>query len=210
MESASPTCEAVFDWLGFEPSEDQTRQLGEYAKWLVEEAIPAGGVGPREADRIWSRHIGDSLVFAAAWKDDLSPNELIDIGSGSGLPGIPLAILFPECQVTLLDRGGRRIRLLQRAVRVLDLDNATVVDRDAQTLDEKWRAITFRGSLRLASAAKLVRKCLLPDGVAVFGYSTKPDPDPVPDIDGINTKLNLVPPSVLGHSAWLLNMRLDD
>ncbi len=200
----------LFDWLGLEPTNDQLALLDRFSSWLVDEAIPAGGLGPREGERIWTRHIGDSLAFAQAWVDDLSPNELLDVGSGSGLPGIPLAIVFPECQVTLLDRGGRRVRLLERAVRVLGLENALVRDEDALTLDERWRAMTFRGSLRLEVAAPLIRRCLMPTGVAVFGYSTKPDPPPVPRLQGMRTELQETPPRVLGHTAWLLNMRLDD
>jgi len=199
----------LFDWIGIEPPAGAEKTLDQYAQWLIDEAIPAGGIGPREADRVLSRHIGDSLAFAQAWRDDLAPNELIDIGSGAGLPGIPLAILFPECQVTLLDRGGRRIRLLERAVRVLKLDNTSVVNRDATDMDELWRAMSFRGSLRLTAAADLIRKCLLPAGVAVFGFSTRPTPPPVPSLDGLHTELVEVPAEILGHSSWLLNIRHD-
>ncbi len=205
-----PGRSSIFDWLEVEPSPEQIELLDQYAAWLVDEAIPAGGLGPREGTRVWGRHVADSLAFAAAWRDELSPNELIDIGSGAGLPGIPLAIMFPDCQVTLLDRGGRRIRLLHRAVRVLGLENAVVEDRDAAEVSEPWRAITFRGSLRLAAAADLVRRCLLPGGTAVFGYSTRPDAPPLPSLPGIETELVSVPQVVLGHTAWLLNMRVDD
>ncbi len=205
-----PRLGQLFDWLEVDPTADQRVLLEQYASWLVDEAIPAGGLGPREGSRVWTRHIGDSLAFAQAWIGELSPNELIDIGSGSGLPGIPLAILFPDCQVTLLDRGGRRIRLLERAVRVLRLDNAVVRDEDAAALDERWRSMTFRGSLRLNDAATLVRRCLLPQGIAVFGYSTLPEPPPVPELEGISLDLRETPPGVLGHTAWLLNMRLHD
>ena len=199
----------LFEWIGVRPEVGTAQKLDRYADWLISEAIPAGGIGPREADRVLTRHIGDSLVFAQAWRDDMAPNELIDIGSGAGLPGIPLAILYPDCQVTLLDRGGRRIRLLERATRVLKLENVSIEDRDAQTLDELWRTITFRGSLRLESAADLITKCLMPTGVAVFGYSTKPEPPPVPGLEGLQIELVEGPTEILGHSAWLLNIRKD-
>ena len=81
--------EAAARWCGLELSQQQIDALSEYAEWLVAEAIPAGGLGPREASRIWDRHIADSLVFATAWRDVEVPHELLDIGSGVGLPESP-------------------------------------------------------------------------------------------------------------------------
>ena len=46
---------------------EQEDQLDRYAEWLLNEAIPAGGLGPREGPRIWDRHVADSLLFASAW-----------------------------------------------------------------------------------------------------------------------------------------------
>ena len=119
--------------------------LESYCEWLLAEAIPAGGLGPREGDKIWSRHIGDSLTFASAWEQP--PNEILDVGTGVGLPGIPLAIAWPDTVVTLLDRGGRRIRLLHRAVRSLALTNVVIAQGDAFSVADEWAGLTFRGSM---------------------------------------------------------------
>ena len=66
MESVEAARSAA-KWAGHPLSDDSAELLEAYALWLEAEAIPAGGLGPREADRLWSRHIADSLLFAAAW-----------------------------------------------------------------------------------------------------------------------------------------------
>ncbi|MCJ7726924.1 MAG: class I SAM-dependent methyltransferase, partial [Acidimicrobiia bacterium] len=114
------------EWAGFPLTSAQETQLEVYAGWLRDEAIPAGGLGPREGERVWARHIADSLSFAAAWRNRTPPREILDVGSGVGLPGIPLAILWPDALITTLDRGGRRIRLLTRATRIVGLVNVDV------------------------------------------------------------------------------------
>ena len=76
------------------------------------------------------------MTFGVGW--DAPPDEVLDVGTGVGLPGIPLAILFPETMVTLLDRGGRRVRLLHRAVRVLGLPNVVIAQGDAFAVADEW------------------------------------------------------------------------
>ena len=83
----------VAEWIGFPIGEDQAAALEEFASWLAAEAIPAGGLGPDEGPRLWDRHVCDSLAFAVGWPDD-QPDDALDVGSGVGLPGIPLAVLW--------------------------------------------------------------------------------------------------------------------
>jgi len=67
---------------------------------------------------------------------------VIDVGSGVGLPGIPLAILWPDTTVRLVERSGRRARLLRRAVRILDLENAHVDEGDLGSLEPAaWEGV---------------------------------------------------------------------
>lgn len=215
MESVSIAAAAA-EWAGFELDEVAREQLEAYALWLEAEAIPAGGLGPREGERLWSRHIGDSLVFAAGWRGR-RPREVLDVGTGVGLPGIPLAILFPDCEVTLLDRGGRRIRLLQRVVRVLDLHNVAVFQGDVFDVADEFAGVVYRGSVKAPESVGLSAKLLDVPGTAVLGLSRRPEPpDRTRDLVGVAAALGLdaevvgVPPTILDGPAWLLIMRAGD
>ncbi len=205
----------VAAWSGLGELDDEAvERLQRYAAWLVEEAIPAGGIGPREAERIWTRHVLDGLIFAAGWRDRDHPSELLDVGTGVGLPGIPLAIVMPDTLVTLLDRGGRRIRLIHRVLRVLELTNAVPAQADVFAVADEWEALTFRGSVKAQEAVGLASRLLTLGGTAVLGLSRKPEPPPMTrDLRGIagamglETELDEVPPEILDGPAWLLIMR---
>jgi 16S rRNA G527 N7-methylase RsmG len=204
--------ERAVDYAGWSLTRSQRDQLFAYGRWLVEEAIPAGGLGPREADRVWTRHIGDSLTFAVAW--DEQPDEILDVGTGVGLPGIPLAILFPDTMVTLLDRGGRRIRLLHRAARMLELGNVVIAQGDAFAVADEWGGLAFRGSISPPEAIGLTNRLLIPDSRAVLGLSRRPErPERADDLVALSAALGIaaevreVPHEVLDGPSWLLIMR---
>lgn len=208
--------ERALEWLGAPVDQRLIGRLEAYATWLVDEAVPAGGLGPREAARVWGRHIGDSLVFAHGWPAD-PPHELLDVGSGVGLPGIPLAMLWPDTHVTLLDRGGRRTRLLHRAVRVLALDNVLIAQGDVFDVADEWDGVAFRGSVKAQEAVGLSARLLDVPGTAVLGLSRREEPpERSHDLVGIAEALGMtahiagVPPKVLDGAAWLLIMRFGD
>lgn len=89
-----------------------------YAELLATAGVERGLLGPREVDRIWDRHILNSAVLSEL----LGPGErIIDIGSGAGLPGIPLAIARPDLDVVLLEPLLRRSEFLTEVVDELGL-----------------------------------------------------------------------------------------
>ena len=200
------------EFAGISLTQPGTEALESYGQWLLEEAVPAGGLGPREGDRIWPRHIGESLAFASAW--DEAPREILDVGTGVGLPGIPLAIAWPETVVTLLDRGGRRIRLLHRVVRKLSLPNVVIAQGDAFSVADEWGGLTFRGSIPPPEAVGLSNRLLEPGATAVLGLSRRSEePERASDLISLITALGMegelrkVPEEVLDDSSWLLIMR---
>lgn len=199
-------------WAGLELNDEQLGSLSSYADWLVTEAIPAGGLGPGEGEKLWPRHLADSIVFASAWRS--TPfEELLDVGSGVGLPGIPLAISFPACQVTLLDRGGRRVRLLRRVVRLLALENVSIAQGEAMAVADSWSGLTFRGSIPSREAIGLSSRLLAPGGTSVVALSRVARPDRAGDLEllaatfGLSGKVVEIPPEALDGGAWLLIMR---
>lgn len=89
-----------------------------YAEWLAGPGVERGLIGPREVDRIWDRHILNSAAVAEL----IEPGtRVVDIGSGAGLPGLPIAIARPDVRVSLVEPMLRRTEFLTEAVAALGL-----------------------------------------------------------------------------------------
>ncbi len=185
--------------------------LDRYRRWLADEAVAAGGIGPHEVPRLWERHLIDALTFAGPRTIE-EPRRILDVGTGVGLPGIPLAMAFPRSEVVLVDRAGRRVDLARRAVRILGLDNVVIHRGDGTILSgESMRAdlVTFRGSLDASAAAGVVREMVSDGGAGVLGLSRRPEPPPVPVAGDLGSAFEVVrvPEDVLDSPAWLLRIR---
>jgi 16S rRNA (guanine527-N7)-methyltransferase len=100
-----------------------------YAELLATDGVTRGLIGPRETSRLWDRHLLNCAVVA-----ELLPErgELVDIGSGAGLPGIVLAMLRPGLRVVLLEPLLRRSVFLEECVGTLGLPNVMVVRSRAE------------------------------------------------------------------------------
>lgn len=95
-----------------------------YAESLAGAGVERGLIGPREVPRLWDRHI----LNCAAISELFEPDERVaDIGSGAGLPGIPLAIARPDLSITLIEPLLRRSEFLHEVVAELGLDHVAVV-----------------------------------------------------------------------------------
>ncbi len=97
-----------------------------YAELLVTDGVVRGLIGPREAPRIWDRHL---LNCAALAERIPSGAKVLDVGSGAGLPGLVLAIARPDLEVTLIEPLARRTTFLVEAVEKLGLDSSVRVVR---------------------------------------------------------------------------------
>jgi len=193
-------------WAGIRLNDARRDALAGYGEWLATEGVEAGGLGPLEAPRIVDRHLADSLVFAGVWGD--TPDQVLDIGAGVGLPGIPLAITHPNTGFVLLDRSERRCGLARRATRVLGLQNVAVEQRDAETESSMWPAIVFRASLPPEAAMRLAARLLANDGCAVIALSRAGEPEILPPTPpDCAADLVSTAPGVLDSPAWLLRMR---
>ena len=96
----------------------------EYARLLATEGTVRGMIGPREVPRLWERHLLNSAAIASLVSVGA---RVVDVGSGAGLPGIPLALARPDLIVTLLEPLARRVAFLTECVRRLGLERVTVV-----------------------------------------------------------------------------------
>ncbi len=144
-----------------------------YVQLLAGPGTVRGLIGPREADRLWTRHLINSVLVAEL----VPPSALvIDVGSGAGLPGIPLAIARPDCRVILVEPLERRVRFLIEALDQLELTNARVVrGRAEQVIAEVEPAdvVTSRALAPLAKVAEWSAPLLRPGGLmlAIKGSS---------------------------------------
>jgi 16S rRNA (guanine527-N7)-methyltransferase len=127
-----------------------------YAELLGTEAIERGLIGPRELPRLWDRH----LLNCAALAELVEPSaDVIDVGSGAGLPGIPLALARPDLEVTLVEPLLRRSSWLTDVVARLGLSHVTVYRARAEELHGRLDAqcVTARA---LAPMERLAAWCL--------------------------------------------------
>ncbi|WP_238165323.1 16S rRNA (guanine(527)-N(7))-methyltransferase RsmG [Kribbella caucasensis] len=130
-------------------------QLVAYAELLSTEGTLRGLIGPREVPRLWDRHLLNCAVL-----ERLIPEEstVADIGTGAGLPGIVLALVRPDLQVSLVEPLLRRTTFLQEAVDKLGIPNAEVVRARAEELPPaSYDVVTSRA---VAPLGKLAGWCL--------------------------------------------------
>lgn len=166
---------SLLSMAGFHLGEQQLDLLTTFGEWLADEAVPAGGIGPAEVDRIADRHLLDSLSFAHVFEQHHHrPTTILDLGSGVGLPGIPLAIIYPDVPVILLDRSARRIGLAQRALRILELTNVATQQMEfSQSTLDRFSTVVSRASLPPEALLPHVERHVSPSGLGVVAASVR-------------------------------------
>ena len=118
-----PSAEAIAEFG------DSLPKAQRYVELLATDGVTRGLIGPRETARLWDRHLLNCALVAELVPDQ---GEVVDIGSGAGLPGVVLAMLRPRLQVVLLEPLLRRSVFLEECVNALDLPNATVLRARAE------------------------------------------------------------------------------
>lgn len=98
----------------------------------------------RNPQEIVRRHFGESYFAARHLLGSESTDTVVDVGSGAGFPGIPLAIFSPGSRVTLIESNGKKAAFLNEVVRALSLPNVTVFSQRAEVFTGKARLVTMR------------------------------------------------------------------
>jgi len=180
FEAEPDTAEGIFG--------SQIGLARQYAQKLANDSDELGLLGPRELDKIWSRHILNSAVVAELVK----PGELVaDVGSGAGLPGIPMAIAAPETDFVLIEPMDRRASWLQEVVDELDLQNVEVVRVRAEEVEGgQFEVVTARA---VAALDKLLRLCvpLLKPGGRVIALKGSKAPEEILEAKKLQKKLKI-------------------
>ena len=151
---------------------DRLELAQRYAELLATEGVVRGLIGPREAPRLWDRHILNSAVLAEAIPADTS---VCDIGTGAGLPGLVLAIARPDVRMTLVEPLLRRTTFLDEVVAELGLDHVEVVRGRAEDLhgEQSFDVVTSRAVAPLERLLGWSMPLVAPTGalVAMKGQS---------------------------------------
>ena len=140
----------------------QIEKARAFAQKLANDSDDLGLLGPRELDKLWSRHILNSAVVSETVK---TGDLVADVGSGAGLPGIPMAIALPEAHFVLIEPMERRSSWMLEVIEELGLTNVEVRRaRAEEVLDLKFDIVTARAVAALDKLVRLTVHLLKPGG----------------------------------------------
>ncbi|MFP4680742.1 MAG: 16S rRNA (guanine(527)-N(7))-methyltransferase RsmG [Chitinispirillaceae bacterium] len=147
------------------------KKIEQYFHWLVKENVKLNLISRKtDPKTIWTLHFLDSLL--AVPFVDFSGKRILDFGTGGGFPGIPLAILFGDAQVTLLDSRKKKIQAVRSAAELLELKNCHFLDSRIEELpssSENTFDIVVSRSVRITPLyKKMIMKLLASDGSLVL------------------------------------------
>ncbi len=143
----------------------QIEKARAFAQKLANDSDDLGLLGPRELDKLWSRHILNSAVVSETVK---AGDLVADVGSGAGLPGIPMAIALPEANFVLIEPMERRSNWMLEVIEELGLTNVEVRRaRAEEVLDLKFDIVTARAVAALDKLLRLTVHLLKPGGSLV-------------------------------------------
>lgn len=164
--------ECIREYFSLTPlQEQQFIALGElYRDWNAKINV----ISRKDIDNLYPHHIIHSLAIAKVLHFQPGTT-LLDVGTGGGFPGIPLAILFPECHFTLIDSIGKKIKVATEVANAIGLTNVTCIQERAEMEKGKFDFVISRAVMPLSDLVKLIRKNInskhgnaMPNGLMVL------------------------------------------
>ena len=149
----------------------QQRQFGMLDELYRDWNAKINVISRKDIDNLYEHHILHSLAIAKVI--NFRPTtQILDFGTGGGFPGIPLAILFPECRFRLIDGTGKKIRVAQEVCQAIGLTNCQPVHLRGEDEKGKYDFVVSRAVMPLPDLVKIVRKNIsktqrntLPNGI---------------------------------------------
>lgn len=152
-------------------SDKQQEQFGEMMKLYPEWNAKINVISRKDIDNLEINHILHSLAISK-YINFTSGSKVLDLGTGGGFPGIPLAVIFPEVQFHLIDRIGKKLKVAEDVVHQLGLSNVSIQHGDMGECHDKFDFVVSRAVMDQPDIIKLVRKNIskeqhnsLPNGV---------------------------------------------
>ena len=134
--------------------ESQFAALGNlYTDWNAQINV----ISRKDIDNLYLHHILHSLGIAKAI-NFTAGTTILDVGTGGGFPGIPLAILFPECKFHLIDRIGKKIKVAQSVAEAINLENVSFQHGSVEELKTEYDFVVSRAVMPLPDLLRLIRK----------------------------------------------------
>ena len=158
----------------FKLTERQAEQFAQldvlYPEWNAKINL----ISRKDIDNLEEHHLLHSLAIAKIIQFQPGTT-ILDVGTGGGFPGIPLAIMFPECQFTLIDSIGKKIRVAQDIAERIELTNVECIQERAEEEKRQFDFVVSRAVMPLPDLVKLVRKNIhhrhknaIPNGLIVL------------------------------------------
>ncbi len=159
-----PEFAALCAQVGIELEPEDVGRLAGFIALLVDANTRTNLTGVRDPAELWTRHVFDALTLMSVLESVDGPLDVLDIGSGGGLPALPLAIVRPTDRFTMLEATGKKCDFLEHAIASLGLSNASVLRGRAERLGHqitepalrgRFDVVTSRAVGRVAVAAEL-------------------------------------------------------
>lgn len=194
METCKKILISGLESLNLSLSENQIEQLLDFIKLLEKWNKAYNLTAIRDREAMVSLHLLDSLAITPY----IEGKKIIDIGTGAGLPGIPLAIYFPEIEFTLLDSNAKKTRFVQQAILELKLKNVSVCHSRVEQFhpENNFDTVITRAFASLSDIVEWTAHLLSKEGVLLAMKGQSPDV-----LIMESAKTTLIPVNVPGISA---------
>lgn len=153
--------ELVKEYVGIELNSGQIEQFSTLASFLLETNKSINLTAIRDIEGVCMKHFLDSLTLLKSIPDNAK--NLVDIGSGAGFPGLPIAIARPDIKITMVESIGKKVNFIEKCIELLNLSNAEVINERAEKLsqtkkfNEKFDVATARA---VTALPELINLCL--------------------------------------------------